>query len=65
VIELEDLDGAATDLEAVADRVPDLDQYHLVRCKLYAKQGDTAKAQAEFEEAQKINPQVEQPAGLN
>ena len=64
-VELGHVDEAAADLETIADRVPQMDQFHLVRCKLYAKQGDSAKAQAEFEEARKINPQVERPAALN
>ena len=42
-----------------------LDQFHLVRCKLYAKQGDRAKARAEFEEARKVNRQIERPDALN
>ena len=63
-IELGNLDEAASVLESLADRAPEMDQYHLVCCKLYAKQGDAEKARAAFQAAREINPAVEAPVKL-
>jgi Tfp pilus assembly protein PilF len=63
-IELGNLDEAAAVLESLADRAPEMDQYHLVCCKLYSKQGDPAKARAAYEAAREINPSVEPPVKL-
>jgi tetratricopeptide (TPR) repeat protein len=63
-IELGNLEEAAAVLEALADHAPELDQYHLVCCKLYSKQGDAAKARAAYEAAREINPAVEPPVKL-
>ena len=64
-IELGNLNDAAEVLESLADRAPEMDQYHLVCCRLYAKQGDSAKARAAYDAAREINPSVEPPLGLN
>jgi predicted negative regulator of RcsB-dependent stress response len=63
-IELGNLDEAAAVLEALSDHAPQMDQYHLLCCKLYSKQGDAAKARAEYEAAREINPAVEPPVKL-
>jgi Tfp pilus assembly protein PilF len=63
-IELGNLEEAAAVLEALSDHAPEMDQYHLVCCKLYSKQGDTAKARAAYEAAREINPTVEPPIKL-
>jgi hypothetical protein len=42
-----------------------MDQFLLVRCKLYSKQGDPAKARAAFDAARQINPKVEPPVSFN
>jgi tetratricopeptide (TPR) repeat protein len=64
-IELGNLDEAAAVLESLADRAPEMDQYHLVCCKLYAKQGNAAKARAAYEAAREINPEIQPPVALN
>lgn len=64
-VELGNLDEAAEVLEGLKDQAPELDQFHLVRCKLYVKQGDISKARTEFEAARAINPGLEPPAGVN
>lgn len=63
-IELGNLDEAAAVLEALADNAPEMDQYHLVCCKLYSRRGDAAKARAAYEAAREINPTVEPPIKL-
>ena len=64
-VELGNYDEAAELLDSLEDQAPELDQVHLVRCKLYAKQGDSAKARAAFDAARAINPKVEPPPNLN
>jgi len=63
-IELGNLEEAASVLESLVDHAPEMDQYHLVCCKLYSKQGDAAKARAAYEAAREINPSVEPPVKL-
>jgi len=63
-IELGNLDEAAAVLEGLSDHAPEMDQYHLVCCKLYSKQGDAEKARAAFQAAREINPAVEAPVKL-
>ena len=64
-IELGNLEEAAIVLDELEPNAPELDQFHLVRCKLYAKQGDAAKARTAYEAAREINPAVEPPVALN
>ena len=64
-VELGNLDEASDVLANLEEQAPDMDQFHLVRCKLYAKQGDGPKARAEFEAARAINPALEPPTRLN
>jgi tetratricopeptide (TPR) repeat protein len=64
-IELGNLEDAAGVLDSLEANAPELDQFHLVRCKLYSKQGDIAKARAAFQAAREINPTVELPVTLN
>jgi len=63
-VELGHLDDAASVLASLEDQSPEEDQFHLVRCKLFARQGDAAKAHAEFEVARRINPAVQPPTVL-
>jgi len=63
-VELGNLDAATEVLESLADHAPDMDRYHLVCCKLYLKQGDSAKARAAYEAARQINPAAEPPVPL-
>jgi len=64
-IELGNLDDASVVLDSLEANAPELDQFHLVRCKLYSKQGDIAKARAAFQAAREVNPAVEAPVALN
>jgi tetratricopeptide (TPR) repeat protein len=64
-IELGNLEEAAAVLESLEGHAPEMDKFHLVRCKLYAKQGDDAKARAALNAAREINPHVEPPLRLN
>lgn len=64
-IELGNLDEATAVLDSLEANAPELDQLYLVRCKLYAKQGDSAKARAAFDAARAINPAAEPPVQLN
>ena len=64
-VELGNYEEAAAVLDSLEDRAPEMDPYHLVRCKLYAKQGDSAKARAAFDAARAINPKIEPPVSFN
>jgi tetratricopeptide (TPR) repeat protein len=63
-IELGNLDDAAAALDLLEANAPELEQFYLIRCKLYARQGDSAKAQAAYEAAREINPTAEPPVKL-
>lgn len=63
-VELGNLEEAAAVLESLEENAPEMDQFHLVRCKLYSKQGDSTKARAEFDAARAINPRLEPPVTL-
>src|SRR5205823_4090826 len=64
-VELGNYEEAANVLDSLEDRAPEMDQFHLVRCKLYAKRGDSAKARTAFDAARAINPKVEPPVSFN
>jgi len=60
-VELGNFEEAAAALDSLEGNAPELDRFHLVRCKLYAKQGNSAKARTEFDAARQINPNVQPP----
>jgi len=64
-VELGNFNEAATVLDSLQENAPEMDRFHLVRCKLYVKQGDPVKARAAFDAAREINPRVEPPVKFN
>jgi tetratricopeptide (TPR) repeat protein len=63
-VELGNFNEAAAVLDLLEPNAPEPEQVHLVRCKLYSKQGDAAKARSAYEAARAINPSIEPPVEL-
>lgn len=62
--EIKDFDGAHADLDAIADKAPDLERVYEARARVYLKQENREKAAEEFARAREINPGLPKLAGL-